>query len=73
MSHKLLTLGSQPLPLPACGRSLTLEFFDPSFECGAPIFRISLKRLGKEQQGREFCTQRPRIFVSVFRHSHSFA
>ncbi len=73
MSHKHLTLGSQPFQLPARAGSLPLEFFDPALERGAPIIRVSLKRLGKKQQGREFCTQRPRIFVPLFRHSHSFA
>ena len=71
MSHKRLALSSRPLLRPTCGGSLPLEFFDPPVERRAPIIRISLKRPGEAQQGREFSTQRPWIFVRMFRHSHT--
>jgi hypothetical protein len=71
--HKLLSLGSQPLLLSTCRGSLSLEFFDPLFERRAPINRVSLKRLGKEQQGCEFCSQRARTLVRLFGQVHPFA
>jgi len=57
----------------AFGGSLSLKLFDPLGERCTPAVRISLKGPGKEQQRREFCTQRPRIFAAILRSSHTIA
>jgi hypothetical protein len=44
-----------------------------NFERPAQIIRVSLKRPGEEQQGREFRTQRSRISVPTLRRRHTLA
>ena len=72
-AHEPLAVGRQSFLLLACGGSLSFEFLVLAFKRCRPEIRIGLKRPGEEQQGREFCTQRRRIFVAMLRQRHTLA